>query len=127
MSWRHMYGRADVDPKDPKPFGTCDRCGIQYNLEHLMPQYQISGATVTQSGLLVCRFCRDSLAWFVVPQILPSDPVGLANARPEAYAIDEDDFRVTQDDDQRITEIGDDRVVDSSADEDLAGSDFTGS
>ncbi len=127
MSWRHLHARAEVDTCDPQPFGTCDRCGIQYNLDALMWQMDIRGVQLTNTRLLVCRFCKDDPAWFTIPQILPADPKPVMNSRAEPYAMDETDFRITEEEDQRITEDGDDRVVDSSADEDLTGSDFTGS
>lgn len=119
MSWRHLYGRAEVDPRNPQPFAICQRCGIQYNQEALQWQWSIVGTDLNNTGLLVCRFCVDNLPTFTVPQILPPDPEPIFNARPEAYAIDEDDFRVTQNDQQRITEQEIPRVTDSSASEDV--------
>ncbi len=119
MTWRHLYGRAEVSINDPQPFATCDRCSIQYNQADLSWQFQITGRSVTNTRLLVCRFCRDELAEFLVPQILPSDPEPIFNARPEQFAIDEDDFRITEEEDQRITEDDDRRVLDSSASQDV--------
>lgn len=116
-SWPRVHGRAEVDPRAPKPFGTCDFCGIQYNLEDLSPQLRYAGRGLINTNLLVCRRCKDIPAPFVVPVILPPDPDPIMNARPEPYAIDETDYRVTQDDDQRITEDGEDRVTESSTPE----------
>jgi hypothetical protein len=115
MGWRHLHGRADVNYNDPQPFAICQRCGIQYNLEDLQWQWAIVGTDLNNTGLLVCRFCVDDLPTFTVPQILPPDPEPVFNARPEAYAIDEDDFRITQDDQQRITQEDDFRIVQGSS------------
>lgn len=127
MTWRHLYGRAEVDTRNPQPFAICDRCGIQYNQEDLVWQVDIRGTQLQNIRLLVCRFCKDNPAIFTVPLILPADPLPVFNSRAEPYAIDETDFRVTEEEDQRITQEGDNRVIDESANEDLSGADFTGS
>jgi hypothetical protein len=88
-SWPRVHGRAEVDPRAPKPFGICDFCGIQYNLEDLSPQLRYAGRGLINSQLLNCRRCKDIPAPFVVPVILPPDPDPIMNARPEAYTIDE--------------------------------------
>lgn len=116
-SWPRVHGRAEVNPRAPKPFGTCDFCGMQYNLEDLSPQLRYAGRGLINSQLLNCRRCKDIPAPFVVPVILPPDPDPIMNSRGEPYAIDETDYRVTQDDDQRITEGGEDRVTESSTPE----------
>jgi hypothetical protein len=113
------HGRAEIDANDPQAFACCDRCGILYNLPDLYWQFQYVGPVLSQIKILVCNRCRDVPAEFLKTPILPADPYPVFNARPEAYAIDETDFRITQDDQQRITEDGDKRVLDNSVSEDI--------
>lgn len=117
MSWRHLHGRAEVDTQNPQPFAICDRCSLQWNLNDLRWQFDQRGAQIRNIQLLVCRFCVDVPATFTTPQILPPDPVGLADTRPEFYDIDETDFRITEEEDTRITEGDEFRVLDSSSTE----------
>lgn len=89
MGWRHLHGRAEVDPRDPQPFATCQMCGFNYNQSALVWQMRVAGVGLINSRLLVCRFCKDQNAQFLTPVILPPDPEPIMNARPEPYAIDE--------------------------------------
>lgn len=63
----------------------------------------------------MCETCYDEPSAFLRAIILPPDPVPILNARPENYALDENDARVTEDSQQRITEDGQNRAVDGSA------------
>lgn len=112
-------GRAVVSPTNPTSFAVCDRCGCWYNLPDLSWQFQWSGLQLINLNILVCETCLDTPAEFLKTLIIPPDPMPVMNARPEAFAIDENDFRITEDGNQRITEDGDDRVIDESAAQDV--------
>lgn len=116
MAYR-WHGRAEVDPSNPRAWATCDRCGFITNHYKLRWQYQWAGFQLTNLRLLVCDDCHDTPAAFLRALVLPPDPPPIFNVRPENYAIDETDFRVTEESDQRITEEDDDRVIESSAEE----------
>lgn len=89
MTWRKLHARAEVDIRDPQAFATCDRCGIQYNLEDLTWQLDFRGKQLMNLRLLVCSRCTDRPAAFTQPVILPPDPDPVFNARPE-YSIDDE-------------------------------------
>lgn len=90
MSWRHLYGRSEPDPRNPQASGVCDRCGILYDLDALRWQNDYRGPQLMNTRLLVCRICRDEPATFTVPLNLPPDPTPIQNARPNlTYDIDE--------------------------------------
>lgn len=106
---------AFVDPEKPRAFGICGRCSFQYRLCDLDPQYKWSGTALVDTGLKVCNICRDTPAPFLRQIILPPDPPAVYDPRPENYAIDETDFRITEGGEQRITEDDDKRITESSA------------
>lgn len=118
MSWRLRYtGHADIDPRHPSALGICQRCAMQYNLRDLNWQFEVRGKTVRQLNILVCKGCRDVPAKFLYAQNLQPDPRPIPNARIEFYALDENDYRITEDVNQRTTEDDNNRVIDESADE----------
>jgi len=88
MAWR-PHSRASVDPENPACWGTCDRCGLLYNLNRLHFQHQWSGSKLLNLRLLVCDRCLDIPAAFLRTLVLPPDPPPIFNARPEPYSIDE--------------------------------------
>lgn len=97
MGWSRLPRNAEVDPENPRAWATCDRCGFQWNLFKLAWQYQYEGTAIPQNTmLLVCPKCMDSLQPQLTPQILPPDPPPVFNARPENYALDEDNNLSTQ-------------------------------
>jgi hypothetical protein len=59
---------------------------------------------------LVCPNCTDEPQRQLGSVILPPDPVGLLNARPENYTNDEQTFRVEEDGTQRYQMDGTARV-----------------
>jgi hypothetical protein len=90
MALRPHPKHARTNPRSPRGWSTCQRCGFVYNLEDLEWQKQWRGLTLMDINLQVCSVtCLD------VPQrqlgsiILPPDPPALKNALPEPYAIDE--------------------------------------
>lgn len=85
----NYYGRARVDPSNPRAFGVCQRCGIWYNREDLLFQYQWGGQSLINLQILVCEICLD------VPQdqlrsiIIPPDPLPVWRPSVEAFSVDE--------------------------------------
>ena len=116
MSWR-PHGKARVDATWPEAFGTCDRCGDLRNLVDLKWQWQWAGPQMINTRLLVCCKCLDEPTEQLRTIILPPDPPPVYNARPEAYSLDETDFRTTENAQERTTEDGSPRVRTSTDDE----------
>ena len=102
--------RAAVDPTSPSAWGTDDRSGFIGNHKNLCWQYQYRGTQLINTRVLTYPDMLD------VPQrqlgtiILPPDPVPIMNARPEAYFIDEQTFRIEQDGTQRYQMDGTPRL-----------------
>jgi len=116
------FGRAEVNIESPRGAGTCDRCGLLYNLYRLQYQHQWVGTDLINLRLRVCPTCMDTPSEFLRTIIIPPDPLPLIDPRPEPYVLDEVDYRATEDGDQRVTEADEDRVLDSTASEDYTGS-----
>jgi len=82
------HGRAQISQSHPRALAVCDRCGFLFNQDDLQWQWDWKqGPRLFNLRILVCRTCLD------VPQesgrtiVLPPDPVPIANARPENYAL----------------------------------------
>lgn len=89
MAWR-PHGRARVNPTAPEGFGTCDRCGLLYNLVDLPFQYEWRGDQLMNTWFRVCTVtCLDVPADFLRTIVLPADPEPLYQPRPEPYTADE--------------------------------------
>ena len=116
MAWR-PHGKARVDVLWPQSFACCDRCGGLRNLVDLSWQMQWAGPTIINLRLLVCGKCLDAPTDQLRTIMIPADPPPVYNARPEAYALDETDYRVTEDAQERGTEDGSPRVRTSTDDE----------
>lgn len=107
MSYRWHPKNADVDPDNPRAWGTCDRCGMVHNLYKLQWQLAYMGSVNPQNTrFLVCPTCLDPLNSQDTPNILPPDPLPVYNARPEPYAIDETSWMTTEDEDIITTQDG---------------------
>lgn len=126
MAYASRVGRARVSAKKPEALAVCDRCGIWYNLVDLKFQYDWRGAVLQNLRLLVCDRCYDKPQEQLRAIVLPADPQPKMNARVEAFAQDESDYRavskrpridpttglpipgaplrITQDDQNRVTE-----------------------
>lgn len=106
MAYRWHPKSAEVDPDNPRAWGTCDRCGRIFNLHRLQFQYAYQGSTTPQNtGFLVCdEGCLDPLNAQDTPYILPPDPPPIYNARPENYVLDEESWMGTQDDESITTQ-----------------------
>lgn len=116
MAWR-PHGRARVDSSKPQAWATCDRCSLLYNLVDLSYQYQWAGTDLINVGIKVCETCYDVPSEFLRTIILPPDPLPVDQPRPEPYAFDETDYRITEDDNLRVTQEDQPRVIDSTGSE----------
>jgi len=80
---------ARTDPTSPRGWATDEKSGFVCNAEDMQMQYEWRGLKLMPTGI------RSIAAYLDKPQrqlgtiILSPDPVGLANARPEQYPIDE--------------------------------------
>lgn len=85
MGYGSRSGRAHTSSSNPRAHAICDRCGFRYNHDDLQWQYDWSGASLINRGILVCSDCMD------VPQeqlraiIVPADPVPIQNPRIEYF------------------------------------------
>jgi len=108
MAYRWHPKNAEVDPDNPRAWGTCDRCGFVCNLDKLQWQYSYLGTFEPQNTrFLVCGRCLDPLNAQDTPVILPPDPAPIFNARPEPYILDETSWLATQGGDVITAEDGD--------------------
>ncbi len=81
MAWR-PHQRASINPNQPSALGSCDRCGIVYNLKDLVWQYDYRGNNLVNIKLRVCRECLDVPYQGLRPIKLPPDPLPVKDARP---------------------------------------------
>jgi len=86
---------AQTDATAPRSWGTCERCGFIWNLHAFNWQYEWRGTRLENTRHLVCDYCLDTPQRQLGTIILPPDPVGIINARPEPYYTDEQTYRVT--------------------------------
>lgn len=82
--------RAQVDPTNPQGWGSSDRNGMVGNLAKMRWQWDWRGPRIVNTRILVHEDELDEpQRQLGSPALLGPDPVPLANARPENYAIDE--------------------------------------
>lgn len=82
--------RAEVDPTHPQGWATSDRNGHVGNLAKMVFQHDWRGSRIVNTRVLVHEDELDEpQRQLGPPALLGPDPVPLANARPENYAIDE--------------------------------------
>lgn len=89
MGSTSKYGRATINPSDPRALGVCDRCGALYNLHQLRFQFQWAGTAMINKQVRVCPTCYDKPSEFLRTIILPPDPPPVWQPRPEPYLVDE--------------------------------------
>jgi hypothetical protein len=82
------HGHARVNQRAPQAWAVCDRCGFIYNHVDLNWQFDWQGPRQQNLRILVCQSCLDKPFEHNRTLILPPDPVAIANARPEPYALD---------------------------------------
>ena len=87
MGWASQSGRAVTNPGSPRAFGTCDRCGIWYNLHKLKWQREWAGTQLVNRGWLVCDGCLDEPNPQLKARLMPPDPVPVRNPRPELWLL----------------------------------------
>lgn len=80
---------ARTNPRSPRGWSTCQRCGFIANCEDLQFQMQWRGTQLMSINLQVCDTCLDIPQRQLGSIILPADPEPLPNALPEPYTIDE--------------------------------------
>ncbi len=114
MPWRY-HGRAEVDIREPRSFGVCDRCSFLYNLDDLQWQKEYAGVGVVNLEILVCRTCLDQMQPQLSATILPPDPDPVFNARPEYYVLDEVDYLTDQDGNILVDQDGDKLVANEAS------------
>ena len=73
---------------------------------------QWAGVVMINKRIRVCSICMDLPSEHLRTIILPPDPVPIHDPRPENYALDETDYRTTEEGDRRTTVDGDNRIVD---------------
>jgi hypothetical protein len=80
---------ARTDPTSPRGWATDDRSGFVTNLENMEWQYEWRGLALVNTRVLSFAPYIDEPQRQLGSVILPPDPPGLLNARPEAYPSDE--------------------------------------
>lgn len=93
--------RADTDPDDPRAWAADDHSGFITNLHKLSWENQWGGNTLINLGYLSMPPYLDEPQPQLRTLILPADPPVIFNTRPEPYAMDETNWRTTQDGDMR--------------------------
>jgi hypothetical protein len=87
---------AETDPSAPRAWATCERTGFVTNAYRLQWQYEWRGTSLERTGHLIAEPYLDKPQRQLGAVILAPDPVGIMNARPENYTMDEQTFRVTE-------------------------------
>ena len=80
---------AQVDPSNPRAWGTCDRCGFIWNLYRLDYQFEWQGPELQNTRYRVCPICEDVPFQHNRPIVVPLDPEPVADPRPQQYAVEE--------------------------------------
>ena len=106
MSNRPHPRGARTNPRSPRGWSTCQRCGFIYNLEKLQDQSEWRGLLLMSINLQVCPPCLDRPQRQLGTIVLPPDPPPLWNALPEPYAIDEYWPRLIQGGQPRVLQGG---------------------
>lgn len=90
MSHRPHPKGARVNPRRPRAWATCQRCGFIYNLDKLQEQSEWRGLQLMSTGIFVCQnTCLDKPQRQLGTIILSPDPPGVLGALPEPYSVDE--------------------------------------
>jgi hypothetical protein len=87
---------ARTDPTAPSGWATCQKSGFVGNAKNLHMQTEWRGLKIMPTGILAYARYIDKPQRQLGANILAPDPVGLANARPEQYAVDENWPRLLQ-------------------------------
>ena len=79
------HGHVRISRSKPQAQGICDRCGMAYTHRDLRWQFDWVGARVQNKRILVCSGCNDKPQENIRTIILPPDPRGIPNPRPENF------------------------------------------
>jgi hypothetical protein len=94
----YRRGQRKVSPSsDCRTWGVCDRCEQLNELQNLRWQFQENAQELYNQRILVCFECWDKPQPQLKQYIIPPDPLGIPNARPEFFTSAEVNFLVTQD------------------------------
>ena len=83
MAIGNLQGHARTNRRQPTAKGVCDRCGFWYPLSDLRRQFQWAGASLFDTGYLVCERDLDIPFEQYKVLILPPDPIPRTNPRPD--------------------------------------------
>ena len=90
MAHRPHPKGARTNPRSPRGWATCQRCGFIYNLDKLVWQQQWRGTQLMSINLQVDPHkCLDIPQRQLGTIILEPDPAPLVDALPEQYPVDE--------------------------------------
>lgn len=90
MAHRPHPKGARTNPRNPRGWGSCQRCGFVFNLGDLAEQHEWASLRLVSLNLQVCpNKCLDIPQRQLGSIVLPPDPTPLLSALPEPYAIDE--------------------------------------
>lgn len=87
---------ARTDPTSPRGWASDMRTGFVGNAENLVSQTEWRGLKVMPTGIMTYARFLDKPQRQLGANILPADPTGLVNARPEQYPADENWPRLLQ-------------------------------
>lgn len=76
-------GFARVNPRSPRAFGICDRCGFRWNRNDLIWQLDWRGSQLQNLRILVCRRCLDVPQEQLRSYSPPPDPIPIRDPRPD--------------------------------------------
>lgn len=85
MGMASIFGRARVNPENPRAAGVCDRCGFVYSHSDLQWEREWRGVAILKTGFLVCGRCLDRPNEQLKSRLMPPDPVPIRNPRPELH------------------------------------------
>lgn len=106
MAWRPHPKGARTNPRSPRGWSTCQRCGFVFNLYKLQDQNQWRGLKLMSTHISVDHKCLDKPQRQLGTIVLTPDPLPLMGALPEPYAIDEYWPRLVQGGQPRVLQGG---------------------
>ena len=89
MAYRPHPKGARTNPRSPRGWSTCMRCGFILNLDKLKDQNEWRGLQLMNIDIWVCPTCLDRPQRQLGTIILDPDPPPLPGALPEPYEVDE--------------------------------------
>lgn len=95
MAYASRSGRATTSSTNPRAFGVCQRCGIWYNRDRLIPQFQWQGAGLQNLWIFTCLDCHDTPQQQLRSLALPADPVPVAYPLVEPFDYDSEQDQTT--------------------------------